>query len=715
MERPRYSRNKSNSSIRTRRRSTSRRRSIISNSNTISVSALQSNNTSSTAVSAPIAPTSSSSSTSLRRRSSSSHSISAGRLNIQDDSLFNTDQPLNEVKAVLDNTLPLDYFKQDIISLLKLLNIPKWRKIKINNNNLNLLKINRLSGALTNSIYKLEYKKFYPLLLRVYGKNVDTFIDRKSELSTIKRLSSKNIGPKLLGCFTNGRFEEYLNNSITLNKDQIKDPKISRMIARRMKELHHGIKLLEIEKFQGSKCWLTIENWIEKIDDIINLEKLNNEINEKDEINVFFVTWSNFKKLIFNYRNWLYSRYGGKINLDEKLKFCHNDTQYGNLLFYNKLDSSILFEDDDYDDDDEINELLDEHDMENSGRSFSRNSITTSLYYNPSLNIVDIDNFDLNDTTITVSTPDNTNNKETDELISKASNLSLNSSSVTKLTEDLNYKNDKKLVVIDFEYAGPNLPAYDITNHFCEWMANYHHPTLSYKINEDLYPSREERLNLLNTYVNYIPGSQTPRLFTSSSINSNSNRSNSIINLKELELSQKVIELYNETIIWRASNSIFWALWGLLSKGSLKSTITPNLMQDSIEIGPNGEKYTIVVENELDKSPSSTSISSSPVTPSSDMDTTNSDELVTTATDPTATAATSTTTPQVTKINSILSDTEVEEITEDNDDNFDHLAYCQEKCAIAIGDLIRFGLIDEKIIPSNLKDKIKWLDCEFLK
>ncbi|GME97658.1 unnamed protein product [[Candida] boidinii] len=138
-------------------------------------------------------------------------------------------------------------------------------------------------------------------------------------------------------------------------------------------------------------------------------------------------------------------------------------------------------------------------------------------------------------------------------------------------------------------------------------------------------------------------------------------------------------------------------------------------MQDSIEIGPNGEKYTIVVENELDKSPSSTSISSSPVTPSSDMDTTNSDELVTTATDPTATAATSTTTPQVTKINSILSDTEVEEITEDNDDNFDHLAYCQEKCAIAIGDLIRFGLIDEKIIPSNLKDKIKWLDCEFLK
>ncbi|GMG31492.1 unnamed protein product [[Candida] boidinii] len=136
-----------------------------------------------------------------------------------------------------------------------------------------------------------------------------------------------------------------------------------------MKELHHGIKLLENEKFQGPKCWSTIEDWIEKIDEIIKSEKLNNEIDEKDEVNVFFLTWSNFKKLIFNYRNWLYSRYGGKINLDEKLKFCHNDTQYGNLLFYNKLDSSSLFEDDDEDDDDdEINELLDEHDMENSAR-----------------------------------------------------------------------------------------------------------------------------------------------------------------------------------------------------------------------------------------------------------------------------------------------------------------------------------------------------------
>ncbi|GME69974.1 unnamed protein product [[Candida] boidinii] len=710
MERPRYSRNKSNSSIRTRRRSTSRRRSIITaagaNSGPLSVSALQLNTTTTTTTPSLTTAPPSSSSTSLRRRSSSSHSLSAGRLNIQDDSLYTLESNLNEVKAVLDNTLPIDYFKQDIITVLKLLNIPKWRKIKVNNNNLKLLKINRISGALTNSVYKLEYKTFYPLLLRVYGKNVDTFIDRKSELSTIIRLSSKNIGPKLLGCFSNGRFEEYLNNSITLNKDQIKDAKISRMIARRMKELHHGIKLLENEKFQGPKCWSTIEDWIEKIDEIIKSEKLNNEIDEKDEVNVFFLTWSNFKKLIFNYRNWLYSRYGGKINLDEKLKFCHNDTQYGNLLFYNKLDSSSLFEDDDEDDDDdEINELLDEHDMENSARSFSRNSITTSLYYNPSINIVDIDNFDLDDTTN--PTPDNNNNKETDEIISKASNLSLNSTSVTKLTEDLSYKNDKKLVVIDFEYAGPNLPAYDITNHFCEWMANYHHPTQSYKINEDSYPTREERLNLLNTYVNYIPGSQTPRLFSSS------NRSTSVINIKELELSQKVIELYNETIIWRASNSIFWALWGLLSKGSLKSTISPRLMQDSVEIGPNGEKYTIVVEDESDKSPS---ISSSPSTPSSDMDTTNSDEVMTTAptTVPTTTTTT-TTTGEVTKINSILSDTEVEEITEDNDDNFDHLGYCQEKCAIVIGDLIRFGLVDEKIIPSNLKDKIKWLDCEFLK
>lgn len=81
--------------------------------------------------------------------------------------------------------------------------------------NIHKLKITRISGALTNSIYKIDYVDeeqdihLPSLLLRVYGKNVDELIDRDSELMTLIKLSQKRIGPRLLGIFTNGRFEQF--------------------------------------------------------------------------------------------------------------------------------------------------------------------------------------------------------------------------------------------------------------------------------------------------------------------------------------------------------------------------------------------------------------------------------------------------------------------------------------------------------------------------
>ena len=46
---------------------------------------------------------------------------------------------------------------------------------------------------------------------------------------------------------------------------------------------------------------------------------------------------------------------------------------------------------------------------------------------------------------------------------------------------------DTNLVVIDFEYSGANFPAYDIVNHFSEWMSDYHDPEKSYFIHQENY------------------------------------------------------------------------------------------------------------------------------------------------------------------------------------------------------------------------------------
>src|ERR1700732_2566850 len=63
----------------------------------------------------------------------------------------------------------------------------------------------------------------------------------------------------------------------------------------------------------------------------------------------------------------------------------------------------------------------------------------------------------------------------------------------------------RQLVVIDFEYAAPNPRAYDLANHFCEWMYNYHSSS-PYCANAEEYPTAEERLRFLEAYVAHGKG-----------------------------------------------------------------------------------------------------------------------------------------------------------------------------------------------------------------
>lgn len=76
------------------------------------------------------------------------------------------------------------------------------------------------------------------VLLRVYGPSSGSLISRRNELHILHTLSSQyGIGPHVLGTFANGRVEEYFH-SRALNKDEMRDARLSRWISRRMRELH---------------------------------------------------------------------------------------------------------------------------------------------------------------------------------------------------------------------------------------------------------------------------------------------------------------------------------------------------------------------------------------------------------------------------------------------------------------------------------------------
>ncbi|KAI8992099.1 kinase-like domain-containing protein, partial [Mycotypha africana] len=99
----------------------------------------------------------------------------------------------------------------------------------------------------------------------------------------------------------------------------------------------------------------------------------------------------------------------------------------------------------------------------------------------------------------------------------------------------LKIEGSNELVVIDFEYAGYNPRAYDIVNHFCEWMYDYHsttHPTC--QMIEERYPTKEEQLNFLSSYLNHTQ------------------------NQEEIEAA------YEEVNQWRMTSHLFWSLWGFV-------------------------------------------------------------------------------------------------------------------------------------------------------
>lgn len=173
------------------------------------------------------------------------------------------------------------------------------------------------------------------LLLRIYGPQVEHLIDRESELQILKRLARKRIGPRLLGTFTNGRFEEYLQ-ARPLTFQELRIPETSKQIAKRMRELHEGIDLLQSEREAGPFVWQNWDKWVDRVEQVVTW--LDEQIIEgkqgpvltssdrwKDRGLVCGVQWPIFRQAVEKYRAWLNEQYGGKAKVNERLVFSHND------------------------------------------------------------------------------------------------------------------------------------------------------------------------------------------------------------------------------------------------------------------------------------------------------------------------------------------------------------------------------------------------------
>lgn len=173
------------------------------------------------------------------------------------------------------------------------------------------------------------------LLLRIYGSQSDHLIDREGELQILKRLRRKNLGPRLLGTFTNGRFEQFFY-ARTLTAQDLRIPQTSRQIAMRMRELHDGIELLEKERDDGPFVWQTWDKWVKRCEEVITWldQRLSSgkEVRPKSVSEVWEsgglicgVKWATFKQMVHEYRERVKEHYGGAGGISQRLIFAHND------------------------------------------------------------------------------------------------------------------------------------------------------------------------------------------------------------------------------------------------------------------------------------------------------------------------------------------------------------------------------------------------------
>ncbi|XP_057423813.1 probable choline kinase 1 isoform X3 [Lotus japonicus] len=108
---------------------------------------------------------------------------------------------------------------------------------------------------------------------------------------------------------------------------------------------------------------------------------------------------------------------------------------------------------------------------------------------------------------------------------------------------DLQYGNimmdeeTRSLTIIDYEYASYNPIAYDLANHFCEMVADYHSDT-PHVLDYSKYPGLEERQRFIRIYLS-----------------SQGKKPNNA----------KVIQLVNAAEKYTLANHLFWGLWGLIS------------------------------------------------------------------------------------------------------------------------------------------------------
>lgn len=233
----------------------------------------------------------------------------------------------------------------------------------------------------------------------------------------------------------------------------------------------------------------------------------------------------------------------------------------------------------------------------------------------------------------------------------------------------------KQLVVIDFEYANANLPGLEFANHFTEWCYDYLSPTVPFACNATVYPTPKEQERFITAYLQHVSH------FSSPSVNAGIRKSTSSISAfmldsrgppssyeaeeaaREEKWKKDTARLMKETRLWRVANSAQWVLWGIVQAK------IPGIEAEL-------EKQRKREPNNLEETENAEGLPATGV-PSPELDENRSEPATEGG-----------------------SEVELE-------NEYDCLAYSQERAFFFWGDLLELGLIKEEDLPENVLREAK--------
>lgn len=196
---------------------------------------------------------------------------------------------------------------------------PGWTDVSAEDIN-----VDHLGGAMTNLIFAVSKPSGEnpDVLIRIYGEGTDSFFVRREETRLFELLSSKDIGIKLLGEFSNGRAEKLIHGT-TFTSKQMRQPELVAQIARKMCVFHHidvdidrtprylseTLRLLEVAR---KKCTGP------QFQGVVDFDQYERDIKEMEQI---------------------------LDQVPSPIVLSHNDLQYGNIM---KTEAGVVLIDFEY-------------------------------------------------------------------------------------------------------------------------------------------------------------------------------------------------------------------------------------------------------------------------------------------------------------------------------------------------------------------------------